>query len=962
MLGAGFFVAPGMVLTCAHVAGQDRDLVVRWERDRRQPQVARVVGITVLADMGDPIPALEAGYPDIAVLQVAGFSGHPCVGIDSSWPIQRDHFLIFGYPREGGAMRLTPAGLTYRGTNGTMPLVYLDLASDTIKPGMSGAAVLNLRTGGVCGVVVASKHAARPDGALAIPWSAIAANLSEVLAANQAFQRTDERWSEAQRDGRTSQPDAPDSQRLSADGSGLAQIADQLAVSVGNQWKDEANWRRLNDPYAMPVRWVPADPALTVSWSTLVRLAGEGPGWPAAPRESWASRPAELAGAGSDLINALSHVPTGRLVLLGAPGAGKTILLVRLVLDLLARRRPGQAVPVLVPMGSWNPKSEALYTWMERWLAINNPALATSWPGNRRRSRARALLEEGFILPLLDGLDEMSAPLRGEAIAKVNDALLGGQGLILAARTDAFRLAVQPPGGVEVQLAGATAIELCPLDARVVTEYLRDSAGGKESAARWTDVTAVLVSDDSAPVAQALTTPLMAALARTIYNPRPGESLSLVGRHPNELLNRDAFPTREALERHLLEVFLPAAYRPRLDESRNTKWTVDKAERWLTFLAQDLQCRQGGTTELAWWELAGTAPKPLPGLFVGLAAGITAAFTIPWRGWGLGVIFCAVVGFLVRRPMRSGKPSLARGLAGGILGSQLAALIALSIFGVGTGNERLASFLAGGMGIGIIAAPTGRFYAGLAGGFAGETVTAFYERAAAFAGIRMPIASTPVFIVNGAALGLAAALAAGVYNRRTPARGLRWSWLGFAAGEVGGLLFGFVIWATAGRTAGIICTAVALFTCGIAGGSYEVANPTDTTQATSASAVLIRDRATFLAAFPLAFAVALALGLGTALSPPDPLNGSYYGLTYGLGVGIVDFVTIGLALAFYQALWGTFTLTRFWMAATRRLPFRLMAFLDDAHVNREVLRQVGATYQFRHAELQRHLASRPPAP
>ena len=70
--------------------------------------------------------------------------------------------------------------------------------------------------------------------------------------------------------------------RRQVDGSGLASVADQLAASIGNQWKDEANWRHLNDPYAMPVRWAPANPCLSVSWPTLVKLAAEGPGWSAA--------------------------------------------------------------------------------------------------------------------------------------------------------------------------------------------------------------------------------------------------------------------------------------------------------------------------------------------------------------------------------------------------------------------------------------------------------------------------------------------------------------------------------------------------------------------------------------------------------------------------------------------------------------------------------------------------------
>ena len=196
--GAGFFIAPGRVLTCVHVIGDGIGLVVRWERDGQPALEARVSGrVAVLADRGRPIPALDCDYPDIAVVEVYGLDGHPCVRIDPEWPSQEDSFQVFGYPEEGGAVQLTPARLSYRGTHGTLPTAYLDLASDTIKPGMSGAAVLNLRSGAVCGVVVASKHPAHPDGALAIPWSAIDADLVQVLAANRAFHYQDRRWAEA---------------------------------------------------------------------------------------------------------------------------------------------------------------------------------------------------------------------------------------------------------------------------------------------------------------------------------------------------------------------------------------------------------------------------------------------------------------------------------------------------------------------------------------------------------------------------------------------------------------------------------------------------------------------------------------------------------------------------------------------------------------------------------------------
>jgi hypothetical protein len=138
------------------------------------------------------------------------------VGIDDGWPAVGDVLQVFGYPEEGGAVQLTPARLAYRGTKGVRPTTYLDLASDTIKPGMSGAAVLNLRTGGVCGIVVASKHPAQPDGALAIPWSvigrewsAVSRGLGEAPDANRSFHQQDMHWPRALDDGQIRAGDWP---------------------------------------------------------------------------------------------------------------------------------------------------------------------------------------------------------------------------------------------------------------------------------------------------------------------------------------------------------------------------------------------------------------------------------------------------------------------------------------------------------------------------------------------------------------------------------------------------------------------------------------------------------------------------------------------------------------------------------------------------------------------------------
>ena len=53
--GAGFFAAPGKVLTCVHVIGDSAGLVVRWERDGQLTLEAPVSGrVAVLAARGRP--------------------------------------------------------------------------------------------------------------------------------------------------------------------------------------------------------------------------------------------------------------------------------------------------------------------------------------------------------------------------------------------------------------------------------------------------------------------------------------------------------------------------------------------------------------------------------------------------------------------------------------------------------------------------------------------------------------------------------------------------------------------------------------------------------------------------------------------------------------------------------------------------------------------------------------------
>jgi len=196
--GTGFFVAPGIVVTCAHVIGNRSRPTVRWEQNGQQAvEVTASELARVITHAEHPIRKLDGLYPDIALIEVPGLADHPCVAVDDEWPQDPDTFYVCGYPREGDAELLTPVRLSYRGKHGTDPAAYLDLAGDTIRPGMSGAAVLNLRTGAVCGVLVATKTPKQPDGGLAVHWGAAKDDLADLLTANRVFHQRERRWSAA---------------------------------------------------------------------------------------------------------------------------------------------------------------------------------------------------------------------------------------------------------------------------------------------------------------------------------------------------------------------------------------------------------------------------------------------------------------------------------------------------------------------------------------------------------------------------------------------------------------------------------------------------------------------------------------------------------------------------------------------------------------------------------------------
>ncbi|WFE39277.1 NACHT domain-containing protein [Micromonospora sp. WMMD998] len=348
----------------------------------------------------------------------------------------------------------------------------------------------------------------------------------------------------------------------------LQQATENLAVALGRVWANEERLRRINDPWPLPVRWETVDgPATT----------GEAGGPIGAPGHS--------SGVFTDVAAFFTAMTTPRLVILGRAGSGKSVLAARLVRDLLAARSAGDPVPVVVPLGNWQTGA-TLSRWLADELVNLSPALATRVLAGDDTpvTLAQALVDAGRILPVLDGLDELSAPERAWVIEQIN-AYGSDRPLVMTSRPEEYRLAEHHAGR---SIALATAVRLRPLSTDEVRRYLLDATAGGRTG-RWQAVfDDFSATPDGAP-AQVLTNPLMLWLARTVYERQHND--------PTELLG---FADAAAMEQHLLEALIPAVYADRPGPTR-FRCRPDQARRWLVALAADLN--RADSRDLAWWRM-----------------------------------------------------------------------------------------------------------------------------------------------------------------------------------------------------------------------------------------------------------------------------------------------------------------------------------------------------------------------
>ena len=176
--GTGFFVAPGFILTCAHVVedAESNLINVVWKANNKTYQAT----IKTLLE-----------YPlDLALLQLEGdIPQHSRVNLDENEPKINQDLYIFGYPKAVGMdfSEGDSATFKYEGESFKKNVLRYKLKQGQLIDGFSGSPLLNLGTGKVCGMVNISRDTSSDLGGRAVPTQVILEQFPEIAALNQRF-------------------------------------------------------------------------------------------------------------------------------------------------------------------------------------------------------------------------------------------------------------------------------------------------------------------------------------------------------------------------------------------------------------------------------------------------------------------------------------------------------------------------------------------------------------------------------------------------------------------------------------------------------------------------------------------------------------------------------------------------------------------------------------------------------
>lgn len=460
--GTGFFVGPGLVLTCAHVvlpgdrAAEHVEGV--WHRGTEEVPLAFCV------DDIDVRPFDGGRGPDLALLRVTGGPprDQPCVALSrgSGRPRDGQKLYAYGHPGHdysgGDSFTLEIVGPSWHKSGAEL----LKVGGSELWAGASGSPVIDEDSGCVIGVVRAKQRRTAPT----------ADHEARLVPANVV-------WDTFPLIGREQR-------------TGYGPLDDWLAL-LNDEQLQEGNWHQAGPTrtgYLTLLREATAELGPVDALHTMLSGGSGGSGGPLpafglrVPLRAKPGHDAEDGGAGCRPVDARALLPGAHIV--GEAGTGKSTLLRTVARDWAQEWLDGVVgdyVPVYAPASllaeaigneSWNPF---------RWLSY-----AVSWDLSSAASRCAGEVEFDRVLPppevfgkppyparkwlvLIDGVDEVANKTRRTQVQRA---------LALFANSAQCTLVVTSRDPFQIKDIGKASLEnlrLCRLSGQVRRELAEKS-------------------------------------------------------------------------------------------------------------------------------------------------------------------------------------------------------------------------------------------------------------------------------------------------------------------------------------------------------------------------------------------------------------------------------------------------------------------------------------------------------